>query len=126
VLVSGVVSVSGETDLRSYGQGVPPLYAVPYEGRIRAPLLVVGSRADPLIGHLAVASLVGHAGDARAVLIPGTVHGWDLLQGASQSTRIRAAVARFLAHAGAAGRDRLPRRVTAPAGAGATPSAHAP
>ena len=28
--VSGVVSVSGETDLRSCGQGVPPLYAVPY------------------------------------------------------------------------------------------------
>ena len=98
--VSGVVSVSGETDLRSHGQGVPPLYAVPYEGRIRAPLLVVGSRADPLIGHLAVATLVHRAGDGRAVLIAGTVHGWDLLQGPSAAARIRAAVAAFLAQAG--------------------------
>jgi dienelactone hydrolase len=100
MLVSGVVSVSGETDLRSYGQGVPPLYAVPYEGRIRAPLLAVGSRSDPLIGGAAVATLVRRARDAQSVLIPGTVHGWDLLQGPSQSTRIRAAVALFLAHAG--------------------------
>jgi dienelactone hydrolase len=100
MLVSGVVSVSGETDLRSYGQGVPPLYAVPYGGRIRAPLLAVGSRSDPLIGGAAVATLVRRARDAQSVLIPGTVHGWDLLQGPSQSTRIRAAVALFLAHAG--------------------------
>jgi len=101
MLVSGVVSVSGETDLRTYGQGVPPLYAVPYEGRIQAPLLVVGSRADPLIGHVAAATLVRHARDGRAVLIPGTVHGWDLLEGPSSGARIRAAVAAFLAHAGA-------------------------
>ena len=99
--VSGVVSVSGETDLRSYGQGVPPLYAVPHERRIRAPLLVVGSRDDPLIGHVAVATLVRQAGDGRATLVPGTMHGWNLLEGASQSTRIRAAVASFLAHTGA-------------------------
>jgi len=98
--VSGVVSASGETDLRSYGQGVPPLYAVPYEGRIRAPLLVVGSRADPLIGQAAAAQLVRRAGDGRALLIPGTVHGWDLLQGPSASAKIRAAVAAFLARAG--------------------------
>jgi len=98
--VSGVVSVSGETDLRSYGQGAPPLYAVPDESRIRAPLLVVGSRADPLIGQAAAAQLVRRAGDAHAVLIPGTVHGWDLLQGASASPKARAAVAAFLAQAG--------------------------
>jgi dienelactone hydrolase len=98
--VSGVVSVSGETDLRSYGQGVPPLYAVPYEGRIRAPLLVVGSRDDPLIGHVAVATLVRRAHDARSVLIPGTVHGWDVLEGPSASAKIRAGVASFLAQAG--------------------------
>jgi dienelactone hydrolase len=98
--VSGVVSVSGETDLRSYGEGAPPLYAVPYENRIGAPLLVVGSRADPLIGQAAVAQLVRRAGDGRAVLIPGSGHGWDLLQGPSASPTIRAAVAAFLAQAG--------------------------
>jgi pimeloyl-ACP methyl ester carboxylesterase len=98
--VSGVVSVSGETDLRSYGQGVPPLYAVPYERRIRAPLLVVGSRADPLIGRVAAAALVRHARAARAVLIPGTLHGWNLLEGPSASAKIRAAVAAFLGQAG--------------------------
>ena len=98
--VSGAISVSGETDLRSYGQGVPPLYAVPYEGRIRAPLLVVGSRADPLVGRAAAAALVGHAGAARAVLIPGAVHGWNLLEGPSASAKIRAAVAAFLVQAG--------------------------
>jgi acetyl esterase/lipase len=79
---------------------VPPLYAVPYEGRIRAPLFVVGRRADPLIGQAAVTTLVRHARDGRAVLVPGTVHGWDLLQGASASAKIRAAVAAFLAQAG--------------------------
>jgi hypothetical protein len=34
------------------------------------------------------------------VLIPGTVHVWDLLQGASASPKVRAAVAAFLAQAG--------------------------
>jgi dienelactone hydrolase len=101
MFVSDVVSVSGETDLRTYGGGVPPLYAVPEESRITAPLLVVGSSSDPLINHAAVDALVRHARQARAVLIPGHVHGWDLLQGATASARIRAAAARVLAHAGA-------------------------
>ena len=100
MLVSGVVSVSGETDLRSYGAGVPPLYAVPYERRIAAPLLVVGSRDDSLIGQGAVKALVRHARRARAVLVPGGDHGWDLLQGPAASPRIQAAIAGFLAHAG--------------------------
>ena len=33
--VSGIVSASGETDLRTYGRGVPPLYAVPSSGASR-------------------------------------------------------------------------------------------
>jgi dienelactone hydrolase len=100
--VSGVVSASGETDLRSYGRGVPPLYAVPTEPRITAPLLVVGSTGDPLVGEADVARLLERAGSTakRSVLVDGTAHGWDLLQGDRASSRIRGAVADFVAHAG--------------------------
>jgi dienelactone hydrolase len=102
MLVSGIVSASGETDLRGYGQGVPPLDAVPYERRITAPLLVVGSRGDPLIDRAGVARLLRrvHTRRARAVLVPGTGHGWDLLEGPPANPRIRAAVASFIAAAG--------------------------
>jgi pimeloyl-ACP methyl ester carboxylesterase len=102
MLVSGIVSASGETDLRAYGGGVPPLYAVPDEPHITAPLLVVGSRGDPLVDRAAVGRLLARARSSseRAVLVPGTTHGWDLLQGPQASAPIRAAVARFIAHAG--------------------------
>ena len=66
-----------------------------------APLLIVGSRGDSLIGHAAVGVIVRHARHARAVLVPGGDHGWDLLQGPAASARIRAAIVAFLAHAGA-------------------------
>ncbi len=101
-LVSGIVSVSGETDLRSYGRGVPPLYAVPYESRIAAPLLVVGSKGDGLVPEADVDALLAHAASAskRALLVEGYDHGWDLLQGASASAAVRRAVIDFLAAAG--------------------------
>jgi hypothetical protein len=38
----------------------------------------------------------------RAVLVFGTGHGWDLLQGAGASRRLRAAVPGFLRSAGPA------------------------
>jgi pimeloyl-ACP methyl ester carboxylesterase len=100
--VSGIVSVSGETDLRTYGRGVPPLYAVPTEQRIRAPLLVVGSKDDPLVGEADVARLLAHARapSKRSVLVDGSGHGWDLLQGDGTSETVRDAVADFLAHTG--------------------------
>jgi pimeloyl-ACP methyl ester carboxylesterase len=100
--VSGIVSVSGETDLRTYGRGVPPLYAVPTERRIRAPLLVVGSKDDPLVGEADVARLLAHARAPwkHSVLVDGSGHGWDLLQGGGASETIRDAVADFLAHTG--------------------------
>jgi dienelactone hydrolase len=93
-LVSGIVSVSGETDLRSYGRGVPPLYAVPYESRIAAPLLVVGSKDDSLVPESAVAQLLAHAvsRSKRAVLVDGYDHGWTLLQGPSANPIVRRAV----------------------------------
>jgi dienelactone hydrolase len=77
--VSGVVSASGETDLRTYGRGVPPLYAVPLEHAIAAPLLVIGSKDDPLVGEADVARLVERASSTakRSLLVDGSVHGWD-------------------------------------------------
>lgn len=100
--VSGVVSVSGETDLRRFGEGAPPLYAVPWEPRIAAPLLVVGSTGDALITPGQVQTLVDRAAskDKRAVLVDGYDHGWNLLQGSSANARIRAAVLDFLRRAG--------------------------
>jgi pimeloyl-ACP methyl ester carboxylesterase len=101
--VSGVVSVSGETDLRTFGRGVPPLYAVPFERHITAPLLVVGSRDDPLVDEAAVDSLLARVpGTAkRAVLAEGAAHGWDLLQGESANAEVGDAVADFVGAAGA-------------------------
>jgi len=100
--VSGVVSASGEIDLRTYGRGVPPLYAVPFERAIEAPLLVVGSRGDPLVGEADVTRLVRRASSAvkRSVLVDGSGHGWDLLQGPTARASLRDAVADFVAHAG--------------------------
>jgi pimeloyl-ACP methyl ester carboxylesterase len=100
--VSGIVSASGETDLRTYGRGVPPLYAAPYERAIEAPLLVVGSKDDPLVGAADVTRLVKRASSAakRSVLVEGSGHGWDLLQGPTANASLRDAVAAFVAHAG--------------------------
>jgi pimeloyl-ACP methyl ester carboxylesterase len=96
--VSGIVSVSGETDLRRYGRGVPPLYAVPYASRIAAPLLVVGSEDDGLITKSQVDALLARASSQwkRAVLIDGHLHGWTLLQGPDANAEVRQAVMSFL------------------------------
>ena len=101
-LVSGIVSASGETDLRTYGRGVPPLYAVPYERRIAAPLLVVGSKGDPLVDEADVDRLLARAwsSEKRAVLVDDAGHGWSFLQGSGANAAIRDAVANFLADAG--------------------------
>ena len=101
--VSGIVSVSGETDLRAVGRGVPPLYAVPFERHVTAPLLVVGSKDDPLVDEAAVNSLLARVPvtTKRAVLADGSDHGWDLLQGDLANADIRSAVADFVRAAGA-------------------------
>jgi dienelactone hydrolase len=101
-LVSGVVSVSGETDLRSYGRGVPPLHVVPSESRIAAPLLVVGSKGDSLVDMHDVNQLIARAvsRSEHATLVDGYAHGWDLLQGEGASPAARGAISRFLSHAG--------------------------
>ncbi len=91
-----------ETDLRTYGRGVPPLYAVPYERRIAAPLLVVGSKGDPLVDEADVDRLLARAwsSEKRAVLVDDAGHGWSFLQGSGANAAIRDAVANFLADAG--------------------------
>jgi len=103
LLVSGIVSASGEVDLRSYGRGVPPVYVTPFEHRIAAPLLIVGSKDDPLIPKRDVDRLLERASShtKSSVLVSGSTHGWDLLQGSGVSKRVRDAVARFIANVGA-------------------------
>ena len=93
-LVSGIVSASGETDLSAYGR--PSL--VPWEPRIGAPLLVVGSTGDPLITPAQVDTLLARVASKqkRAVLVDGSGHGWNLLQGSEASEPVRAAVLDFL------------------------------
>jgi dienelactone hydrolase len=100
--VSGIVSASGETDLRTYGRGVPPLYSVPFEPAIAAPVLVVGSKDDPLVDQAQVAQLLERVSSTskRSVLVEGSEHGWDLLQGTTANDSIRDAVADFVSHAG--------------------------
>jgi esterase/lipase len=74
---------------------------VPFERHIAAPLLVVGSKADPLIGEADVARLLDRASSTRkqAVLVDGSGHGWGLLQGPTARRSLRVAIADFLAHA---------------------------
>jgi alpha-beta hydrolase superfamily lysophospholipase len=76
---------------------------VPYERRIAAPLLVVGSRGDPLVDEADVDLLRARASstEKRAVLVDDAGHGWSFLQGSGANPVIRDAVADFLTHAGA-------------------------
>jgi esterase/lipase len=75
---------------------------VPWEPRIAAPLLVVGSKGDALIDGAQVRTLLDRAASRRksALLVDGSDHGWNLLQGPSANARVRDAVVGFLRRAG--------------------------
>lgn len=91
--LSGVVSFSGETHIP--GTGLNGLAAVP---RLRAPLLIVGSRHDRYLSVADAQLLVRRAGsrDKRVELYPGGFHGWDLVEDAPYAAKARAYVLGWL------------------------------
>jgi alpha-beta hydrolase superfamily lysophospholipase len=87
--LAGVVSFSGETHIQ--GAGLNGLAAVP---RLRAPLLIVGSRHDRYLPVADALRLLRRAGseDKRTALYPGSYHGWDLVEDAPYAAKVRALV----------------------------------
>jgi pimeloyl-ACP methyl ester carboxylesterase len=87
--LAGVISMSGEARLR--GTGLNGLAAV---ARLHAPLLIVGSRHDPLLSVADALKLLRRAGtkDKRTALYPGASHGWDIVEYAPYAAKARALV----------------------------------
>ena len=94
---AAVISLSGEASLtgRFPGSGLDALAAV---RRLRAPLLIVGSRADSLAPETDLLRLKRAAGsrEKRTLVFPGTLHGWDVLYGGPYRRRASAAIISFL------------------------------
>jgi len=87
--LAGVISLSGEAQIA--GADLDALAAVP---RLRAPLLIVGSRDDRYLPVRDALRLLRHAGsrDKRTALYPGAFHGWELIEDAPYAARVRALV----------------------------------
>ncbi len=84
--LAGVVSLSGETHIP--GTGLDALAAMP---RLRAPLLIMGSRHDRYLSVADALLLRRRAGshDKRVELYPGGFHGWDLVEDAPYAANAR-------------------------------------
>jgi alpha-beta hydrolase superfamily lysophospholipase len=91
--VTGVVSLSGETRLS--GTGLDALAAIP---RLRAPLLIVGTRHDRSLSIPDALRLLHRAGsrDKRTAFYPGGFHGWDIVEDAPYAAKARALVLAWL------------------------------
>jgi pimeloyl-ACP methyl ester carboxylesterase len=87
--IAGLVSLSGETQIA--GANLDGLAAVP---RLKAPLLIVGSRDDRYLPVSDALLLLRRAGsrDKRTALYPGAFHGWQLVEDAPYATKARALV----------------------------------
>ena len=87
--LAGVISLSGEAQIP--GAGLDALAAVP---RLRAPLLIVGSRDDRYLPVPDALRLLRRAGsrDKRTAFYPGAFHGWQLVEDAPYAGRVRALV----------------------------------
>ena len=87
--LAGLVSLSGET--RITGAHLDGLAAVQ---KLRAPLLIVGSRDDRYLPVPDALLLLRRAGshDKRTALYPGAFHGWQLVEDAPYAARTRALV----------------------------------
>jgi alpha-beta hydrolase superfamily lysophospholipase len=74
--ISGVASLSGELELRN--AGLNALAAMP---QIQVPMLIMGSRKDPLLDEEEARTLLRAATGAPAQLVEfnGSDHGWNLL-----------------------------------------------
>jgi alpha-beta hydrolase superfamily lysophospholipase len=62
--------------------------------RLRAPLLILGSRQDPYLTVPDARRLLRRAGskDKRLVLYPAAFHGWQIVEEAPYASRARALV----------------------------------
>jgi dienelactone hydrolase len=91
--LAGVISLSGETQLPS--AHLNGLAAVP---RLRAPLLLVGSRHDRYLPVADALKLLHAAGsrDKRTALYPGGFHGWDIVEDAPYAAKARALILTWL------------------------------
>ena len=96
--IAGVVSLSGEPDLgNKYGPNaeLDAQAAIP---RLRAPLLILGSREDGYVSVEEARALERRAGSAyeRLALFPGGYHGWDIVELAPYHERASRVLVDFL------------------------------
>lgn len=96
VAVAGVISMSGETRLGA-------MNALAAVRRLRAPLLILGSRQDRYLTVAEARSLIRRARtpDKRLALYPGGFHGWSIVEEAPYAARARALVLAWLRARGA-------------------------
>jgi alpha-beta hydrolase superfamily lysophospholipase len=87
--LAGIVSLSGETSIP--GAHLNALKAAP---RLRAPLLIVGSRHDRNLSIPDALRLLHAAGskDKHTAFYPGGFHGWDIVEDAPYAANARARV----------------------------------
>jgi alpha-beta hydrolase superfamily lysophospholipase len=85
--LAGVISMSGETRIGA-------MNALKGVARLRAPLLVLGSRQDGYPTSAELRALFRRAGakDKRLVLYRGGFHGWSIVETAPYAARARALV----------------------------------
>jgi alpha-beta hydrolase superfamily lysophospholipase len=91
--LAGIVSLSGETSIPG-----TPLDALEAAPRLRAPLLIVGSRHDRNLSIPDALRLLRAAGshDKRAAFYPGGFHGWDIVETAPYAPQARARILAWL------------------------------
>ena len=94
--LSGVISMSGETRVFS-------MNALAAVRRLRAPLLILGSRQDRYLPVADARALLRRAGSKvkRLVLYRGGFHGWQIVEEAPYAPRARAVVLSWLRARGA-------------------------
>jgi pimeloyl-ACP methyl ester carboxylesterase len=98
--IAGVVSLSGEPDLGNRFGPDTELDAQAAMPKLRAPLLILGSREDGFLSVADAKSLERRAGSAykRLALFPGSYHGWDLVELAPYRERASRDLIDFLRH----------------------------
>ena len=91
--VDGVISLSGETYLPS--QKANPLVSAP---RLKAPLLVVGSRHDHYLPVKSALALLRRtaAKDKRTAFYPGGWHGWAIVETAPYAANARTLITAWI------------------------------
>jgi alpha-beta hydrolase superfamily lysophospholipase len=91
--LTGVISLSGETSIP--GRRIDGLAAI---GRLRAPLLLVGTRYDRYLSVEDALRLLHAAGssDKRTAFYPGGYHGWQIVEDAPYAAKARTLIFRWI------------------------------